>query len=100
MQASAFIFEILGSGDGVTTIVDLISHGGVPALLIVILYGGFKEKPWWVFGNTYRDLQTRYDERGKALDKWWETARKATSVSEILAQIQKEETEKKKGELQ
>lgn len=69
-----------------TSFIDYASRGGVVGLLIVILYGGFKRDPWWVFGWVYRDLETRYFRRGEQLDKWWATAQKATATAEQLAQ--------------
>lgn len=55
-------------------------------MLVIILYGGFKKDPWWVFGWVYRDLLFRYNRRGEQLDKWWETARVATTTAQTLAQ--------------
>jgi hypothetical protein len=72
--------------DSGTTFLDYASRGGVIGLLAIILYGGFKKEPWWVFGWVYRDLESRYERRGVQLDKWWETARKATITAEALAQ--------------
>jgi len=68
-----------------TTFLDYASKGGVVVILVVILYGGFKDNPWWVFGWVYRDLLARYIHRGHQLDKWWDVARRATTTAEVLA---------------
>lgn len=83
---------MLVAADG-DVLIDLATRSGpVAALLLVILWGGFREKPWWVFGWVYRDLEKRYEQRGEQLDKraelidqWWQTASKATATAEILA---------------
>lgn len=86
---------IVAAGEDV--LIDLATRSGpVAALLLIILWGGFKKEPWWVFGWVYRDLLERYERRGEALDKWWETARRATSTAEILAAT-KTSDEKDKG---
>jgi hypothetical protein len=39
----------------------LLNSGGVVALLALILYGGWKASPWWVFGREYRTLLAERD---------------------------------------
>lgn len=87
------LLSVLMDAGAPSSLLDYISRGGVPALLLVILYGGFKPNPWWVFGWTYRDLQQRYERRGDALDRWWSAVRQATTTAEILAVKAKEEAE-------
>ena len=71
-------------------LIDLATRSGpVAALLIIILYGGFKQNPWWVFGWVYRDLLRRYNRRGEQLDKWWDTAQKATATATTTAEFLK-----------
>jgi hypothetical protein len=69
-------------------LVDLATHNGPFAgLLLLILWGGFKEKPWWVFGWMYSDLLDRYNERGERLDQLYDQSRAAVTAAERATQI-------------
>lgn len=75
------------------SLLDYASRGGIIGMLVVILYGGFRKEPWWVFGWVYRDLLVRYNRRGEQLDKWFETSRRAltTAEAQALALVAKEQ---------
>lgn len=71
---------------------DIVKQGGpLAALLGFILYGGFKEKPWWVFGWTYRDLLSRHDRLRQEKDAWRDSALAAGNVSLWLSKKEKRE---------
>lgn len=53
----------------------LLNTGGVLALLLLILYGGWKAQPWWVFGREFRAM---VQER----DHWRDVAWKGISTTE------------------
>lgn len=53
----------------------LLNSGGVVALLVVMLYGGWKAAPWWVFGREFRAMT---DER----DRWREVAMRGMTTAE------------------
>lgn len=42
-----------------------------PLLLatLAVLYGGWKERPWWVYGGTFRDAISERDKQIAALTK-------------------------------
>lgn len=42
--------------------IGLVSKGGLLVALLVALYGGAKENPWWVFGRTHRESLEREKE--------------------------------------
>jgi len=72
--------------DAAQTWIDLATQSGpVAALLAIIIYGGFKRSPWWVFGWVYRDLERRHHRRGEQLDKWWEMSHTVQMTAETLA---------------
>ena len=71
------------------SIYDIISKGGVPALLFVILYGGFKKDPWWVFGWTYRELLERTGAIQKTSEEWKGLALSSTNLASQFAEMQK-----------
>lgn len=84
-QHEIIVIGMLLAADDAASFLDYVSRGGVVGLLIVILYGGFRREPWWVFGWVYRDLLGRYVRRGEQLDRWWETAQKATATAQELS---------------
>lgn len=53
----------------------LLNSGGVVALLVLILYGGWKAAPWWVFGREFRAMA---EER----DRWRDLAMRGMSATE------------------
>lgn len=59
---------------------DYVSKAGVVVLLVVILYGGFKQEPWWVFGWQYRAVVEEKEE-------WKEVAKKAAHIGESAAVV-------------
>ena len=61
-------------------ILDAVSNGGTPALLIVILMGG--AKGWWVFGRQYEDVVKQRDRLLEIALEAAETANRAASVAE------------------
>lgn len=44
----------MGELDSALKIFELVKDLTFSGLLIFFIYGGLKEKPWWVFGWTYR----------------------------------------------
>lgn len=71
---------------GADPLVDYASRGGLVGLLIIILYGGFKDKPWWVFGWVYRDLQERHRKQSQRQDQLLAIATHGTIAAEALAE--------------
>lgn len=53
----------------------IVNTGGVVALLIVILYGGWKASPWWVFGREFRAM-------AQERDHWREIAWRGITTTE------------------
>lgn len=53
----------------------LLNSGGVVALLVIMLYGGWKAAPWWVFGREFRAM---VEER----DRWREIATRGITTAE------------------
>lgn len=77
--------------DAGSTFIDVASKGGpIAAILAIILYGGFKENPWWVFGWVYRDLLVRHERLRQEKDAWRDSQLAAVNVALNL-------TEKEKG---
>lgn len=78
------LFWLLAAGD--STIIDIATRGGpIAALLAAILYGGFKNNPWWVFGWVYRDLELRHKQRGEESNDWRDLALEGTHIASTLA---------------
>ena len=78
--------------NGLVEIVDLIVRGGLATLLIVILYGGFKKEPWWVFGWVYREAERRNTLIMDEMAAWREAALAGTEAAKVLAAKTKGET--------
>lgn len=53
----------------------LLNSGGLLAGLVLVLVGGWKQNPWWVFGREFRRVE---EER----DHWRDLAWKGVSVTE------------------
>jgi hypothetical protein len=53
----------------------LLNSGGVVALLALILFGGWKEQPWWVFGREYRRCSAE-------LEHWRDIAMRGMQTTE------------------
>jgi len=64
----------------VLSIFDLISKGGVIALLISIVYGGYKK--WWVFGWIYKESESRTAKAEGERDDWRDIALHGTHIAE------------------
>lgn len=74
-------------GDAAQSWIDIATQSGpVAGLLAIVIYGGFKRQPWWVFGWVYRDLEKRYERRGEQLDRWWEIAMRSATTAQTLAE--------------
>jgi hypothetical protein len=54
---------------------SLLNSGGLLAGLILVLFGGWKANPWWVFGREFRRVE---QER----DHWRDIAWKGVNVTE------------------
>jgi hypothetical protein len=54
---------------------SLLNSGGLLAGLILVLFGGWKRDPWWVFGREFRRVE---EER----DRWRDVAWKGVNVTE------------------
>lgn len=54
---------------------SLLNSGGLLAGLVLVLVGGWKQNPWWVFGREFRRVE---EER----DHWRDLAWKGVSVTE------------------
>lgn len=54
---------------------SLLNSGGLLAGLILVLFGGWKSNPWWVFGREFRRIE---QER----DHWRDLAWKGVNVTE------------------
>lgn len=46
----------------------LLNSGGLLAGLVIVLVGGWKAQPWWVFGREFRAMQ---EERNHWRDIAW-----------------------------
>ena len=79
---------LLAAGDN--TFLDYASKGGIVGLLVVILFGGFKKDPWWVFGWVYKDLCERQIELRKEKDSWRDTALAGKDIGVTLTKKIKE----------
>lgn len=70
------------------SIYDLITRGGVPALLFVVLYGSYKR--WWVWGWQVKDLEERMETLRGEKNEWKEIALHSTNLAESLDKLRKE----------
>ena len=81
---------ITAAGDTttITDVISLVPDLGVAALLLVIIYGGFKK--WWVFAWTYQDLLDRHEKLRQDRDKWQDIALHSTNLVESIAKLKKD----------
>lgn len=73
---------------GITEVLNIIPKIGVAALLIIIIYGGFRQ--WWVFSWTYNELLSRHEKLREDRDRWQEIALRASNLAELLADKKKD----------
>jgi hypothetical protein len=71
---------------GDPSFLDYASKGGVIGLALIILYGGFKEKPWWVYGWVYREVVDRNTQLTKEQERLVAIASRQTNIVETLAE--------------
>lgn len=67
------------------SIYNIIQTGGVTALLILIIVGGWKR--WWVFGWQYKAVE-------ESNIRWMELALKSVNLTESLDEINKRQPPK------
>ena len=73
------------------TFIDIVTRGGpIAALLGIILYGGFKKNPWWVFGWVYRDMENRCQATADEKNDWRDIALAGSHIANTLAEREKE----------
>lgn len=60
----------------------LISAGGLLPFLLLVLYGGWRSTPFWVFGREHRKLEHRLEKTEKDLEHWREVAIRAMTATE------------------
>lgn len=61
-----------------------LNSGGLLAGLVLVLFGGWKSQPWWVFGREFRAM---VQER----DQWRTTAERLMGIGEkAVSQIETE----------
>jgi hypothetical protein len=60
----------------------LISAGGLLPFLLLVLYGGWRSSPFWVFGREHRKLEHRLEKTERDLEHWREVAMKAMTTTE------------------
>lgn len=64
-----------------TTFFDYIQWGGIVFILIVALFGFYKE--WWVFGKYYRELK-------ESNARWMDLALRSANLAESIDQLRRE----------
>lgn len=80
---------VFAAGDG-STFIDIVTRGGpIAALLGIILFGGFKKEPWWVFGWVFRDLAARHERLREEKNDWRDMALAGTHIANTLAEREK-----------
>ncbi len=62
------------------TIWDVVSRGGLPAAMAIIIWSGTKQL--WVWGWLYRDALTRIDQMREERDEWKRLALRSTSLAQ------------------
>lgn len=60
----------------------LISAGGLLPFLLLVLYGGWRSQPFWVFGREHRKLEHRLEKTEKDLEHWRDVAVRALTATE------------------
>ena len=76
-----------------TSFIDYASRGSVIALLVIILYGGFKKEPWWVFGWVYKEVVERFDKLESAYDNLQQITIRSANAAQTLAEHEKKPEE-------
>lgn len=64
-----------------------LNSGGLLAGLVLVLFGGWKAQPWWVFGREFRAME---HER----DQWRATAERLMGIGEKAVHTIEATTEK------